>query len=62
MDDNDNRGDPYTNFNFRVAFAAALAGLAAFVIATKVSTLKRDRGATRRNAYWRLFGMDLRRD
>jgi hypothetical protein len=61
MVNNDRRRDPYKNFNFRVALGAALAGLAAFVIAKKVSKLTSGRGPTRRNAYWRMFGIDLGR-
>lgn len=61
MSSNDNRRDPYKNFNFRVAIGAALAGLAAFVITKKVSRLKPGSSASRRNAYWRLFGIDLGR-
>lgn len=62
MASNHSRRDPYKNFNFRVAFGAALVGLAAFVIAKKVSALRSESTATRRNAYWRMFGMDLGRN
>lgn len=62
MASNDRRRDPYKNFNFRVAIGAALVGLAAVVIAKKVSAARPDGRATRRNSYWRLFGIDLGRN
>lgn len=52
------RRDPYRDFNFRVVFGAALVGVAVYVIAKKVSSIRRDPEARRRNAYWRLFGLD----
>ena len=62
MASNDSRRDPYKNFNFHVAFGAALVGLAAVVIAKKASGLKSKSSATRRNSFWRMFGMDLGRN
>lgn len=62
MASNDSRRDPYKSFNFRVAFGAALVGLAAVVIAKNVWALRSKGSATRRNAYWRLFGIDLGRN
>ena len=58
MADNKKRRDPYTNFNFRVAISAAAAGLAAFVVTKKASSVRPDREGVRRNAFWRLFGKD----
>jgi hypothetical protein len=57
---NKNRRDPYKIFNFRVAIGAALVGVAALVIARKASSVRPDTKASRRNAFWRLFGMDLK--
>lgn len=58
MAGNKTRFDPYKNFKFRVVIGAALVGVAALVIAKKASSIRRDPDAVRRNAYWRLFGLD----
>ena len=56
MVSNNSRFDPYKNFKFRVMLGAALVGLTAFVIAKKTSLTKSDTRASRRNAFWRMFG------
>jgi hypothetical protein len=60
MASNKPRRDPYKNFNFRVAIGAALVGVAALVIARKARRARPAPEARRRNAFWRLFGMDLK--
>jgi hypothetical protein len=42
MATNNVRKDPYRNFNFRVAAAAAVAGVAAFVIVRALSARRPD--------------------
>jgi len=54
---NRTRYDPYKNFKFRM-LGVALVGLAALVIAKKASSVRPDANASRRNAYWRFFGLD----
>jgi hypothetical protein len=58
MSTNKPRRDPYRNFNFRVAIGAALVGVAVLVVARKARRVRPDTEAKRRNAFWRLFGMD----
>jgi hypothetical protein len=54
MSSNGKRKDSYRSFGFRVAFAAAAMGVAAFIVAKR--QVRRDPEAVRRNAYWRMFG------
>jgi hypothetical protein len=62
MSINDSLRYHYNIFNLRLALVAALIGLSAVVIAKNVWSLRSKSSATRRNAYWRLFGIDLGRN